>query len=166
VGRSAPGPLHFGTSAYFAAEHDDRVLELGHRLLLHCGYRGFAHVEFAYDARDDTYKLLEVNTRVPVCSESPPRRPSTSTSIALRRPLRPPGSAGGGLHRRPLLGLPCQRCGRLPADGSPWGAKRGEVFSGYTRRKIRATWASDDIVPAVASLRLPALAGHLRDETA
>jgi predicted ATP-grasp superfamily ATP-dependent carboligase len=29
----------------------------------------------------------------------------------------------------------------------------GEVFSGYTRRKIRATWASDDIVPAVASLR-------------
>ena len=28
----------------------------------------------------------------------------------------------------------------------------GEVFGGYTRRKIRATWASDDICPAVASL--------------
>ena len=40
--------------------------ELGLRLLESAGYKGFAQVEFAYDRRDGDYKLLEVNTRVPM----------------------------------------------------------------------------------------------------
>jgi D-aspartate ligase len=60
------GPLHFGTSAVFRTTPQPRVRELGLRLLESAGYQGFAQVEFAYDRRDRDYKLLEVNTRVPM----------------------------------------------------------------------------------------------------
>jgi predicted ATP-grasp superfamily ATP-dependent carboligase len=60
------GPLHFGTSAVFRTTPLPRVRELGLRLLESAGYKGFAQVEFAYDRRDGDFKLLEVNTRVPM----------------------------------------------------------------------------------------------------
>jgi predicted ATP-grasp superfamily ATP-dependent carboligase len=60
------GPVHFGTSAVFRTTPEPRVRELGLRLLESSGYKGFGHVEFAYDRRDDEFKLLEVNTRVPM----------------------------------------------------------------------------------------------------
>jgi len=60
------GPVHFGTSAVFRTTPEPRVRELGLRLLESARYRGFGHVEFAYDRRDDEFKLLEVNTRVPM----------------------------------------------------------------------------------------------------
>ena len=60
------GPLHFGTSAVFRTTPQPRVQELGLRLLESAGYKGFAQVEFAYDRRDGEFKLLEVNTRVPM----------------------------------------------------------------------------------------------------
>jgi len=60
------GPLHFGTSAVFRTTPQPRVRELGLRLLQSAGYKGFAQVEFAYDRRDGDFKLLEVNTRVPM----------------------------------------------------------------------------------------------------
>ena len=60
------GPLHFGTSAVFRTTPQPRVRELGLQLLETAGYRGFAQVEFAHDRRDGDFKLLEVNTRVPM----------------------------------------------------------------------------------------------------
>jgi predicted ATP-grasp superfamily ATP-dependent carboligase len=60
------GPIRFGTSAVFRTRPEPRVRELGLRLLETAGYRGFAQAEFAYDERDDEFKLLEVNTRAPV----------------------------------------------------------------------------------------------------
>jgi predicted ATP-grasp superfamily ATP-dependent carboligase len=60
------GPLHFGTSAVFRTTPQPRVRELGLRLLQSAAYTGFAQVEFAYDRRDGDFKLLEVNTRVPM----------------------------------------------------------------------------------------------------
>ncbi len=67
VGRKVrQGPLRFGTSAVFETLFDAEVLALGLRLLDSAGYRGFAHVEFARDPRDGEFKVLEVNTRLPV----------------------------------------------------------------------------------------------------
>jgi predicted ATP-grasp superfamily ATP-dependent carboligase len=60
------GPIRFGTSAVFRTTPKPRVRELGLQLLESSGYRGFGHVEFAYDRRDGDFKLLEVNTRVPM----------------------------------------------------------------------------------------------------
>jgi D-aspartate ligase len=154
VGRKVrQGPLHFGTSAYFAAEQDDRVLDQGLRLLLHAGYRGFAHVEFAYDVRDDTYKLLEVNTRPPVWYGIAATPAFDLTAIAYDDLCgRPAGESAvctddlcwAYLAKDVAVSLQMARRGEL---------RVGEVFGGYARRKIRATWASDDIFPAVASVR-------------
>ncbi len=67
VGRKVrQGPLRFGTSAVFEVRFDPDVLDLGLRLLDSAGYTGFAHVEFARDPRDATFKVIEVNTRLPV----------------------------------------------------------------------------------------------------
>jgi D-aspartate ligase len=59
-------PPRFGSSTVFEVLFEPRVLELGLQLFRAVGYRGFGHIEFAYDARDDEYKLLEVNTRLPI----------------------------------------------------------------------------------------------------
>jgi D-aspartate ligase len=59
-------PPRFGSSTVFEVRFEPRVLELGLQLLQAVEYRGFAHIEFAYDARDDAYKLLEVNARLPI----------------------------------------------------------------------------------------------------
>ena len=155
VGRKVrQGPLRFGTSAVFESRYDAEVEELGLRLLRSVGYRGFAHVEFAHDARDGQYKLLEVNTRLPVW-------------------------AGLGMTRRfdmarlaydDLCGLEPAPLGRQE-DGLAWiylgkdvyvsaqMARRRELgprgFLGpyVRRRKVRATWALDDPRPALSSLR-------------
>ena len=60
------GPIRFGTSAVFRTQPAPRIRELGLKLLETSGYQGFGHVEFAHDHRDDEFKLLEVNTRVPM----------------------------------------------------------------------------------------------------
>ena len=61
--RDAPRP--FGSSAVFLAKWNERVYDRAVTLLQTSGYRGFAHVELAYDARIDDFSLIEVNTRVP-----------------------------------------------------------------------------------------------------
>ena len=67
VGRKVrQSPPRFGSSTVFEVLFEPRVLELGLQLLPSAGYRGFAHIEFAYDARDGEFKLLEVNTRLPI----------------------------------------------------------------------------------------------------
>jgi D-aspartate ligase len=158
VGRKVrQGPLHFGTSAVFEVRADAEVLELGLRLLRTAGYRGFAHVEFAHDGRDGLYKLLEVNTRLPVWA-----------GIAMTRRFDM-----GRLAYGDLTGANPEPLGLLesPATWIYMGkdiwvsaqmARRRELgplgFVGpYLRRgKVRATFAADDPRPALASL------GYLR----
>jgi D-aspartate ligase len=154
VGRKIrQGPLKFGTSAYFAVDHDDRVLDLGLRLLLHAGYRGIAHVEMAYDARDDTFKLLEVNTRPPVWF---------GLAVNDRFDLACMAYAD-------LTGQVPLTC-RLFRDDLAWAylakdvyvtyqmarngeVKVGDVLRDYRKPKVRAVFAADDPMPGVASLR-------------
>ncbi|MFN2468582.1 MAG: hypothetical protein ABR521_10700 [Gaiellaceae bacterium] len=154
VGRKVrQGPLRFGTSAVFEARHDPTVLELGQRLLLTAGYRGFAHVEFAHDPRDGLFKLLEVNTRLPVWA-----------GLGMTR-----GFDMARLAYDDLCGRQVEPLGLLP-DGTTWiylgkdvwvsaqMARRRELGPGrflgpyLRRRKVRATLALDDLRPAVASL--------------
>ena len=59
-------PVPFGSSTAFEVRWEPRALELAAQLLRSAGYRGLAHVEFAYDRRDRSLKLLEVNTRAPI----------------------------------------------------------------------------------------------------
>jgi D-aspartate ligase len=161
VGRKVrQGPLRFGTSAVFEVAYEPRVLDLGLRLLRTAGYTGIAHVEFAQDPRDGEFRLLEVNTRLPVWA-----------ALAANRYLDLPRIAYDDLTGKEVAPLPTFR------DQLTWiylakdvwvslqMAKRrelrpGEFASRYLRgRKARAVFARDDPWPAVASL------GYLRSRT-
>jgi predicted ATP-grasp superfamily ATP-dependent carboligase len=154
VGRKVrQGPLRFGTSAFFEVNYDRRVLEQGLRLLTSAAYRGIAHVEFAHDRRDDTFKLLEVNTRPPVW---------VGIAVTERFDI-------ARLAYDDLTGNPPLAC-RLFRDELSWMylakdvwvsyqmARRGELRLGelashYLRRgKVHAVFAADDPLPALASL--------------
>jgi D-aspartate ligase len=146
-------PLRFGTSAVFLVEHDERVLELGLRLLQTAGYRGFAQVEMAHDARDDTFRVLEVNTRLPMwagvamsrwfdlarlayddlCGRPAPA-PRTCRDEVAWVYLAKDAWVGVEMIRRRELGL-------------------GGFLRPYLRRKkVRSVLSADDPLPALASV--------------
>ncbi len=145
------GPLHFGTSAVFQTRPEPQVRELGLRLLQTAGYRGFGHVEFAYDSRDEQFKLLEVNTRVPMWA-----------GVAMSRYLDVARIAYDDLCGRP------EPAPRELAEELSWSflakdvwvslsmARRRELgprafLAPYVRgRKVRAVLAADDPLPVLA----------------
>lgn len=154
VGRKVrQGPLRFGTSAVFEVDYEPRVLDQGLRLLKAAGYTGIAHVEFAQDPRDGEFRVLEVNTRLPVWA-----------ALAANRHLDLPRIVYDDLSGLEVAPLPTFR------DDLTWiylakdvyvsfqMARRRELgprefLSGYLRRpKARAVFARDDPWPAVASL--------------
>ncbi|CAN5206827.1 hypothetical protein BH09ACT13_BH09ACT13_04530 [soil metagenome] len=154
VGRKVrQGPLRFGTSAVFETRWDPQVLELGLRLLDSVEYRGFAHVEFALDPRDGVFKVLEVNTRLPVWA-----------GIAMNHTFDVARTAYDD-----LSGLPSAARASFRGDlawvylakdlwVSAQMARRRELslreFLAHHVRtgKVRAVFAADDPLPALASL--------------
>ena len=158
VGRKVrQGPLRFGTSAVFKTEFDAEVLELGLRLLDSTGYRGFAHIEFARDPGGGSFKVLEVNTRLPVWA-----------GIAMNRAFDVARTAYDD-----LCDLPTTARETFKGDlawvylakdlwVSAQMARRrelsiGDFLSQHVRTgKIGAVFAADDPLPALASV------GYLR----
>jgi len=158
VGRKVrQGPLRFGTSAVFEVRFDEQVLELGHALLSSVGYTGFAHVEFARDPRDGTFKVLEVNTRTPVWGGIAMSRSFDIARLAYDdlsgyspRPL--------GVYRKEVAWIYLAKDLWVSAQM----ARRRELsphefLVHYLRPgKARAVFAADDPLPALASV------GYLR----
>jgi predicted ATP-grasp superfamily ATP-dependent carboligase len=155
VGRKRrAGPPAFGTAAVFELGPEPRVLETGLRLLRSAGYRGFAQVELAYDARDDTFKLLEVNTRPPQWGGIAMTRRFDLARIAYDD----------------LCGLPVEPAPTFDEPGVRWIYLAKDAWSALelARRraigpsefaapylgpgKVRAILAADDPLPALASL--------------
>ncbi|UCF19798.1 MAG: ATP-grasp domain-containing protein [Gemmatimonadota bacterium] len=56
-------PPHYGDGSLQVSAEAPEVAELSRRLLEAFDYRGFVGVEFKYDARDGSYKLMEINPR-------------------------------------------------------------------------------------------------------
>jgi D-aspartate ligase len=154
VGRKVrQGPLRFGTSAVFEVDYEPTVLDQGLRLLEAAGYTGIAHVEFAQDPRDGEFRVLEVNTRLPVWA-----------ALAANRHLDLPRIVYDDLSGREVSPLPTFK------DDLTWVylakdvhvslqmARRRELgprrfLREYLRQpKARAIFARDDPMPAVASL--------------
>lgn len=162
VGRKLrQGPLRFGTSAVFVVDFDERVLELGLRLLQTAGYRGFAQVELAHDARDDTFRLLEVNTRLPMWAGIAMNRWFDLARVAYDdlcgRPAPPARTfrdevAWIYLAKDAWVGAQMMRRRELGPAG--W-------LRPYLRRKkVRSVLSVDDPLPALASV------GYLRSRVA
>jgi predicted ATP-grasp superfamily ATP-dependent carboligase len=158
VGRKVrQGPLRFGTSAVFEVRFEPQVLELGLRLLDSVGYRGFAHVEFARDARDETFKVLEVNTRLPVWAGIAMTDTFDMARVAyddLRGVPSPARATFQGnlawVYLAKDLWVSAQMARRRELSLRDFLAQH--VRSG----KVRAVFAPDDPMPAIASV------GYLR----
>jgi D-aspartate ligase len=56
-------PARFGEGSYQRTVEAPQVAELSRQFLRAVGYVGVGSVEFKYDARDDSYRLMEVNPR-------------------------------------------------------------------------------------------------------
>jgi predicted ATP-grasp superfamily ATP-dependent carboligase len=56
-------PADFGTITSGLVERQDKVIELGTHLIEKIGFYGLANTEFKWDARDNTFKLMEINAR-------------------------------------------------------------------------------------------------------
>jgi D-aspartate ligase len=154
VGRKLrQGPLRFGTSAVFLVQFDERVLDLGLRLLRGAGYRGFAQVEFAHDARDDTFRVLEVNTRLPMWAGVAMSRWFDLARIAYDdlcgKPAPPPRTfredvAWVYFAKDAWVGMQMLRHRDI-------GVR--QFAAPYLRRKkVRSTFSADDPLPALASM--------------
>ncbi len=57
-------PEGFGTATCFVSEDINEIKNYAINILGHVGYRGPCDVEFKYDKRDHTYKIIEVNPRI------------------------------------------------------------------------------------------------------
>jgi predicted ATP-grasp superfamily ATP-dependent carboligase len=147
------GPLRFGTSAVFESRREPEVEEQGLRLLAHVGYKGFAHVEFVRDQRDGTLKLVEVNTRLPIWAGIAMRRDFDLARIAYDDLCGEPAAA-----TRTLDGDLAWIYLAKDVWVSAQMARRRELgprefLSHYLRRqKVRALFAADDPLPALASI--------------
>ena len=146
-------PSRFGTSTVFQVTYEPRVLELGFRLLRSAGYRGLAHVEFAHDRRDDSFKLLEVNTRLPIWAGIAMRGDFDLARVAYDdlcgRPPQPPRiltEEASWIYLAKDLAASLQLARRREL-------RPRDLISPYLRRrKVRSVFAADDPWPAAASL--------------
>jgi len=66
-------PPQIGSPRVVMSKHIPEVVEPGRRLLRALGYSGFACTEFKWDARDGSYKLMEVNGRHNLSAALAPR---------------------------------------------------------------------------------------------
>ena len=158
VGRKVrQSPIEFGTSAVFEVDYVPEVEELAHRLLRSAGYRGLAHVEMAYDQRDATFKLIEVNTRTPIWAGLVMTRSFNLAELAYRdlsgEQVAPRGTFKEDvrwifLAKDVWVSLQLARRRRIGMRTFAAPYVRG--------RKVRASFAADDLRGAVASL------GYLR----
>ncbi len=64
VRRKRQHPIDFGNATTFAESVEiEELKELANRFLEHIDYSGLCEVEFKFDSRDKSYKLLEINPR-------------------------------------------------------------------------------------------------------
>lgn len=62
--RARQFPAQFGTSPFVETTEQPRVMAEAQKLLAAVGYHGLVEVEFKHDARDDSLRVLDVNTRI------------------------------------------------------------------------------------------------------
>jgi D-aspartate ligase len=57
-------PIGFGTTTMMKTTYKPELVEMSVEFLKKLGYQGLCDVEFKYDRRDDTYKIIEINPRL------------------------------------------------------------------------------------------------------
>ncbi len=98
--RTRQYPIEFGHTSTFVEVVDNDVVKVaGRKLLSSIGFEGLVEVEFKFDVRDRSYKVLDVNPRtwswLSLCGDSGPDLALLMRDIALGKPVDPlPAQAG------------------------------------------------------------------------
>lgn len=80
-------PIRFGTNCFVVSRRNAEVADLGLAFVQRIGLRGLAHVEFKWDPRDRTYKLIECNHRFVNAQEVIRRSGVDAAVLVYRRAL-------------------------------------------------------------------------------
>ena len=142
-------PPGFGRGCWVRSVQNERVSELARQLIAETGYRGNIGVEFKYDERDDSYKLIEINCRFGLWD-----------GFAEDCNIKVASCAYADLAGLPLPDGAPQRSGAywLNPESDVWAARtyiqRGQLspfawIRDYLRPHFSASFAWDDPIPGV-----------------
>ncbi len=57
-------PVGFGTTAMMKTAHEQDLVSLSNDFMKRIGYQGLCDIEYKYDRRDNTFKIIEINPRL------------------------------------------------------------------------------------------------------
>lgn len=61
-------PAHYGVTSYVISQDNNQLLELAAAVGKNISYVGPVDIEFKFDQRDNTYKYIEINPRIGMCT--------------------------------------------------------------------------------------------------
>ena len=156
--RTRQHPIEFGRSSTFVETVDqDEVEQLACRFLKSLDYTGVVEIEFKYDRRDQSYKLLDVNGRFwtwnGIGALAGADFPYLAWRQALGQPISPGHTRSGvaWMHESRDIIAACQEIARGTL-------KVRDYLAGFRQPLVLANFAIDDPVPAI--VELPAVAWH------
>jgi predicted ATP-grasp superfamily ATP-dependent carboligase len=154
--RTRQFPIQFGhTSSFVELIDDDAVMVAGRKLLSSIGFEGLVEVEFKFDARDGSYKLLDVNPRpwswFELGEASGLELPVAMRDIVLGKNIEPARAQAGGawIHVSKDVVVAIQ----LAARGQ---LNLGEYLRSLRQKLTFATFAWDDPLPGILELPVTA----------
>lgn len=142
-------PPGFGRGCWVRSVANERVAELARQLIAETGYKGNIGVEFKYDERDDSYKLIEINCRFGLWD-----------GFAEDCNVKVASSAYADLAGLPLPEASLQKSGAywLNPESDVWAARTyirtGEIsalswIGDYLRPHFSASFTWDDPLPGI-----------------
>ena len=148
-------PAHYGQTTCGRSERNAEIVELARMIGKRLGYTGPADFDLKYDARDGTYKYLELNPRLGLCHWFGTRcgvnLALDAWRVACGEPAQPQPPQQDG---RTFLAVLEDLGGRLGAGDSPLGAVK-DLVAALRRKPVGAYFAPDDPWPGpLAALRI------------
>jgi predicted ATP-grasp superfamily ATP-dependent carboligase len=152
--RTRQYPIKFSsTSTFVEVVTNDEVAAAGKKLLSSIGFEGLVEAEFKFDARDNTYKILDVNPRpwtwIGLCEAAGVDIPLLMRDLALGKAINPGpvNSDYAWIHvvKDLVVGFQLICGGQITAS---------DYLATLRRKLVFATFASDDPLPGVLELPL------------
>ncbi len=152
--RTRQYPIEFSyTSTFVEVVDNDAVSVAGRKLLSSIGFDGLVEIEFKFDARDGSYKVLDVNPRawswLALCEDAGLNLPVLMWDIALGKAIEPAQARNGHawVHFSRDIVVATQLVFRGDLDV-------GEYFKTLRQKLSFAAFAWDDPLPGILELPL------------
>src|ERR1700687_3298963 len=154
AGRARQYPIELSYTSPFVEVVDNYAVRIaGRKLLSSIGFDGLVEIEFKFDARDGTYKVLDVNPRawswLALCEDAGLNLPVLMRDIVLGKALEPAQARDG--HAWLHLSRDIVVATQLVLRGD---LNVGEYFGTLRRKLSCAAFAWDDPMPGILELPL------------